>query len=639
MIEGGILTGVESRNFACPENLDLSQAPSPPSRNQQGFDRLDSWKEIAAYLDREVRTVQRWEKTEGLPVRRHQHEKLGSVFAYKADLDRWWQQRQRMLADAEDASGVDQASETANASEPVEAAAQPQSEALPAPAAVHASTSLSDSVLAKYLVRAVLALVGIAAASYVYAHFFPPKRSGSAKLIVRPFRNLSRDPAQDIFCQGLTEAMETQLGQLDPDHLGVIANTTASIVKDEPIDAIRRQLNVDYVLEGSVFRDGNRLRIDAQLIRASDQTHRWDETYNRDANDVVALQNEVAQDVATEIRLTLSAGVQKRFSDNSKVDPDAYDSYLRGLVSWSARTPEGLAKSSDYFEQAIRKSPNFALAYAGLSDSYSILSAVPTAAIPPLQAMPKAKLAAETAIRLDPGSAEAQAALALVRQSYDYDLDGAERAYQRAFAINPSYGTARHWHSVLLMARGRHQEALAEIEKARSLDPLSPVIPASRIQAFYFARQYDRAIEEARKAIEVEPNFLQIHYHLAQSLLQKGLYADAIAELQKMQQNCSGIDFCTMALGHAYAVAGNRGAALKSLADLKSQAGKGKYVPAIYFTAIYAGLGETGKALDWLQKAYDERTEYLIFLNVEPMADPLRSDPRFRDLLRRVGLG
>lgn len=594
-------------------------------------DRLDSWKEIAAYLNREVRTVQRWEKTEDLPVHRHQHEKLGTVFAYRSELDTW--RNQRVL---DGGPGPEQQPFEADDSfESVDVALTPVSipNLVPLESRDTATFKPYRSILGLLLV-----LLGIGGAAYLYRHFLPGRPTGRVKLVVRPFRNLSSDPGQEFFCQGLTEAMETKLGQLDPDHLGVIADTTASIVKNQPIDQIRRQLSVDYVLEGSVFRDGTHVRIDAQLIRVSDQTQRWDDTYNRDTDDILALQNEVAQDVAGQIRLTLSPSVQKELTTNNKVDPDAYDAYLRGLVSWTTRSPDGLAKSRDYFEQAIQKSPNFGLAYAGLSTSYSILSAVPTAAIRPLEAMPKAKEAAETAIRLDPGSAEAQAALALVRQSYDYDLDGAERAYQRAFAINPSYGTARQWHSVLLMARGRHEEALAEIEKARALDPLSPVIPASRIQAFYFARQYDRAIEESRKAIEVEPNFLQTHYHLGQSLLQKGMYTEAIAELQKMREGCGGIDFCTMALGHAYAVAGNRAEAMKSLADLKSRAATGKYVPSIYFTAIYTGLGDTSQAMQWLQKAYDERTEYLIFLNVEPMADPLRSDPKFKDLLRRLGL-
>lgn len=253
--------------------------------------------------------------------------------------------------------------------------------------------------------------------------------------------------------------------------------------------------------------------------------------------------------------------------------------------------------------------------------------------------MPKAGKAAEEAVRLDPLSAEAHAALGLVLQSYDWDFDGAEREYERALSINPSYGSARHWHSLLLAARGRHKDATQEIERARSLDPLSPVIRSTRIQEFYFSRDYDRAIEECRKELEIEPAFPIIHYHLGQSLIQKGELAEGIAQLQNGQALAGGSSpVFVAALGHAYGLAGDRAAALKSLAELTARARKGEYVPAIYFVAVYTGLGDHEQAIHWLEKAYDEKVEYLIFLNVEPMADPLRSDPRFQDLVRRIGL-
>jgi tetratricopeptide (TPR) repeat protein len=395
---------------------------------------------------------------------------------------------------------------------------------------------------------------------------------------------------------------------------------------------------VNYVLEGSVSRSANQVRIDAQLILVSDQTLKRAITFSRDLGDMLSLQNEVAQAIASDIRLTLSPAEKERLGAGGKVAPEAYEAYLQGLVAWNKRTPQGLAKSIEYFNTAIEKSPKYSLAYAGLADAYSILSAVPTAAISPLVAMPKAKKAAEEAIRLDPSSAEAHAALALVRQSYDWDWDGAEQEYQRAFAIHPSYGSARQWHSLLHMARGRHKEALEEIERARTLDPLSPVIPASRIQAFYFSRQYDRAIEECRKTIEVEPDFLIVHYHLGQSLVAKGQISEAIAELKKAEALVGGpTPVITMALGHAYGVSGDRAAALKSLAELNAMGAKG-YVPTLFVSAIYTGLSDRDRALQWLQRATDERTEYLIFLNVERMADPLRIDPRFKDILRGVGL-
>jgi TolB-like protein/tetratricopeptide (TPR) repeat protein len=621
---------------------DTSTSPLVPFPDAPGGVRFDSWKEIAAYLKREVRTVQRWEKTEGLPIRRHQHQKQGSVFAYKSELDAWRTDRQSVI----DAPDPSEASEPLDRAEP--ALVEEDSEAdgqLPVEVAEGSGSSRAappgapkGRIIAAAIVFVALCGVGYFYGGTIYNWLKPhPKLTGKARLVVLPFKNLGNDQSDDVFCRGLTEAMTTQLGRLDPEHLGVMASGTASLVKDQPIAEIRQKLNVDYVLEGSVVRSGNQMRIDAQLIQASDQTHRWAAGYTRDAGDVLALQNEVAQNVAGEIRLTLSPSETARLSGTPNVDPEAYDAYLRGLVYWSQRTPDGAAKSLEYFQQAIRKSPDFALAYAGLADAYSSLSAVPITVIPPLEAMPKAKAAAETAVRLDPESAEAHAALGLVRESY-YDLDAAEREYERALEINPSDGNARHWRSLLLMARGRHSDALDEIDRAGSVDPLSLVIPASRIQAFYFNREYDRAIEESRKTLEVEPNALLVHYNLGQSLLQKGQTQDAMAEFQVMRKISGDSPFCWMALGHAYAMAGNRYAAMKALASLQSTASSGHYVPAVYSAGIYAGLGDRDQTMKWLEKAYQEQTDYLINLKVDPMADPLRSDPRFKDLLRRIGL-
>ena len=618
---------------------DTSTSPPLPSPDTSGGVRFDSWKEIAAYLKREVRTVQRWEKTEGLPIRRHQHQKQGSVFAYKSELDAWRAERQSVV-DAPDPSEAPDRAEPALVEEDSKTDGRLESEVAEGNGGSPEVPPEAGRgrIVAAAIVFVVLCGVGYFFGGTIYNWLKPHgKLTGKARLVVLPFKNLGSDQSDDVFCRGLTEAMTTQLGRLDPEHLGVMASGTASLMKDQSIAEIRQKLKVDYVLEGSVVRSGNQMRIDAQLIQASDQTHRWAAGYTRDAGDVLALQNEVAQNVAGEIRLTLSPSETARLSGTPKVDPEAYDAYLRGLVYWSQRTPDGAAKSLEYFQQAIRKSPDFALAYAGLADAYSSLSAVPITVIPPLEAMPKAKAAAETAVRLDPESAEAHAALGLVRESY-YDLDAAEREYERALEINPSDGNARHWRSLLLMARGRHKDALDEIDLAGSVDPLSLVIPASRIQAFYFDREYDRAIEESRKTLEVEPNALLVHYNLGQSLLQKEKTQEAIAEFQAMQRISGDSPFCWMALGHAYAMAGNRDAAMKALASLQSTASSGHYVPAVYSAGIYAGLGDRDQTMKWLDKAYQEQTDYLINLKVDPMADPLRSDPRFKDLLRRIGL-
>jgi TolB-like protein/tetratricopeptide (TPR) repeat protein len=600
----------------------------PDSSGPATGDRLDSWKEIAAYLKREVRTAQRWEKSEGLPVRRHQHDKLSSVFAYKSELDTWWHDRQPVLQDE-----VEPAEEV-----PVARTPEPDVQ-LPAPASPETIRVEPPSGRLKLAGAAIGALVLLSLAAYLAPRFLPNKspRAAKTRLVVLPFRNLSGDASQGVFCEGLTDAMTTQLGRLDPEHLGVISPLTAALIKDQPLDRIARELNVNYLLEGSVLRSGNHVRVDAQLIQASDQTHRWADTYNRETGDMLSVQNEVARVIADEIRLTLSPAEQARLSGSAKIDPQAYEAFLQGLVSWNKRTPQGIASSIGYYQQAIQKDPRFALAYAGLANSYSISSALPTAALAPREAMPKAKQAAEEAIRLDPASAEAHSALALVRQSYDWDWEGAEEEYQRALSINPSDGSARHWHSLLLVARGRQKEALEEIERARTLDPLSPVIPSTRVMALYFAREYDRVVEEAERALQVEPGSALIRYNYAQALVQKGRYADAITQLETAQRLSGGGAFYAMALGHAYAASGDRASALKYLSELKELARHGR-APAAYFAAVYAGLQDRDEAMRWLEKAYEERTDYLMYLNVEPMADPLRSDPRFQQLLHRIGL-
>lgn len=608
--------------------------PGTPSAGLGGADRLDSWKEIAAFLKREVRTAQRWEKSEGLPVHRHQHDKLSSVFAYRSELEAWWKERQQVLErevePAEEAAhpAVPQA-EHVSVAEP-EVDAPNEISRLPVP-------GRSRRIAVTFFVVSALAIVLAVGYRWQMSRAFKVPADAKIRLVVLPFRNLSGDPAQEVFCEGLTETMTTQLGRLDPDHLGVIASTTASLVKNKPVSQIGRELSVNYVLEGSVLRSGNQVRVEAQLIQVSDETHRWADTYNREAGDMFSVQNDVAHSVAAEIRLTLTPSERARLTTGVRVAPEAYDAYLQGLVSWNKRTPEGMLKSIGFFQQAIQKDPGFALAHAGLANGYSILSALPTAAMAPREAMPMAKQAAERAIQLDPSSAEAHAALALVHQSYDWDWVGAEEEYQRALSINPSYGTARHWHSLLLIARGRQKQALEEIELARTIDPLSPVIPSTRVMALYFSREYDRVIEEAEKALQADPDAQLIRYNYAQALVQKGRYPDAIAQFKTAQRASGGAALYVMALGHAYARSGDRAAAQAALAELSGMVKQGR-APTAYLAAVYSGLQDRDNAMLWLEKAYEERTDYLMYLNVEPMADPLRSDPRFQKLIARIGL-
>jgi TolB-like protein/Tfp pilus assembly protein PilF len=600
----------------------------PPERPAE--ERLDSWKEIAAYLGREVRTVQRWEKTEGLPVHRLQHDKLGSLYAFRSELDAWRKEREPALKQE---------------AEEVEAKEKTAAEKVPDPPIADTPPVLSRSIPKS--ISLPLTIAFSVALILVVAYFLrPPKKEnpqGKIKLVVLPFRNMSNDPAQDFFSEGLTEEMITQLGRLNPGRLGVIASTTAQQYKNtsKSADEIGSELDVSFVLEGSVRRGtGNEVAISAQLIRVSDQTHVWAQTYVRNVSDIIALQNDVSHAIAQQIQVALTPEQETLLGHAPTVVPDAYESYLRGISYSNKRTPEALQKSAEYFGKAIQKNPQYALAYAGLAESYALLGSVPNDTLPPQQAMKEAKAAAAKALQIDDSLAEGHAVLGLILQSYDWDWPGAEREYKRALEINPACAPARHWYSLLLKALGRNDEALKQIKSAEELDPLSPVIHSALAQMYYFHRQYDQAIDECTHALstlEADPNFVLLHYHLGRAYGEKGMYPQAISELEKARSLSGNHPAMLMGLGNMYGAAGRRAEAMQILQQFEGMA-KTRYVPAVYFAGVYTGLGEKDKAFQWLHTAYQQRTDYLIYLNVEPMADPLRSDPRFKDLLRRIGL-
>jgi TolB-like protein/Flp pilus assembly protein TadD len=545
-------------------------------------DRLDSWKEIAVFLNRGVRTVQRWEATEGLPVRRHQHRKLGSVFALKSEVSAWWKSR---------SADLDQDGPTPRAT----AAAQ------------------------------------------------PPARK--TRLLVLPFENLSADPAQDYLADGFTEEMITQLARLRPEQLAVIARATAMHYKGtrKRPDRIAHELKVDYLLEGSIRREGTGVRVTAQLIQASDQTHRWAQTYDRDLSNALALQSEVAGAIANEIHLALTPQTQAQLSVRGALDPAAYDDYLRGRYHISRPHPEAIAQSVTWFQRAIEKAPGYPLAYASLSHALALLAMVPFDVLPPHQAMPKAQAAATKALELDPSLPEAHAALAVVRHHYDWDWKGAEQEYQKALELNPDYPGARLRYAWLLLSLSRREEALAEIQRAqqtaRETDPhLLVVIRATRAAAFYFAREYDHCIRECQEAMELDSTYLLLHYLLALAHARKGALAKAGAILKKIGENFDKIPLTVMGAGLVHAVAGRKPQARAVLKRLRAQATQ-RYIPATYIGILHAGLGDKEAAFEWLEKACEERADGLTLLSVEPMVDALRPDPRFQSLIRRIGLG
>jgi TolB-like protein/Tfp pilus assembly protein PilF len=457
-------------------------------------------------------------------------------------------------------------------------------------------------------------------------------------LAVLPLDNLSHDPEQDYFADGMTEELITDLAKISA--LRVISRTSVMRYRrtEKPLSQIAQELNVDGVVEGSVQRSGNRVRITAQLIQAATDKHLWAESYERDLRDVLSLQDEVARAIASEIKVKLTPQEQTRLASARPVNPEAHGLYLKGRYYWNKRTPETLKKSLEYFQQAIEKDPGYAPAYAGLADSYDMLGAGSYRVLPPKEAYPKAEAAAMKALELDSTLAEAHTSLGWSKWVFDWDWQGAEREYKQAIELNPNYANAHHWYAGYLLDMGRYTEAIGEDRKAESLDPLSLIISADLgDEALGPAGLYDQEMEQCRKTLEMDPNFAQAHMCLADSYVRKGMHKEAIAEFEKAIELSAGSLVYVSALGSTYARAGRRDDAIKILNELKARSKQG-FVAPDNFASIYAGLGDKDQAFAWLEKAYEERTDAIIGVSAEPWFDPLRSDPRFQELLRRVGL-
>jgi len=460
----------------------------------------------------------------------------------------------------------------------------------------------------------------------------PPKIESMAVL---PLENLSRDPEQEYFADGMTEELTTDLGQIEA--LRVISRTSVMRFKGvRPaggLPEIARQLKVDAVVEGSVLRSGDRVRITTQLIDARTDRHLWAHSYERDMRDVLELQSEVAQAIANEIKIKVTPQEQVRLARARPVSPEAHEAYLKGRYYWNLRTQEGLKKGIEYFQQAIEKDPGCALAYVGLADSYLNLIGWDLAA--PREAYPRAKAAALKALQVDETLAEAHVPLGAAGFAYDWDWAGAEKELRRAIELNPSYATAHNFYAQCLMFMGRHNEALAEIKRAQDLDPVSPIHNTVRGMVFFFARRYDEAIAECQRALELNAGFYPAHLFLAEAYEQERLHDKAISEYRKAIALQEGSTRAAAGLARGYVAAGRRTEALKIISDLR-QLSKQRYVSAYGITQTYIALGDFDHAWAWLEKAFEERSFQLIWLKVDPTIDPLRSDPRFQDLLRRV---
>ena len=466
----------------------------------------------------------------------------------------------------------------------------------------------------------------------------PPNSSAFApvqSIAVLPFVNEGGNADIEYLSDGITESLISSLSQLP--KLSVKARSSVFRYKGKEVEPqiVGAELSVQAVLNGRVAQRGEQLILNIELADTKTGNVLWTEQYNRKTTDLIALQSEIARDVSQKLRLRLSGAEEQRVAKSYTQNTEAYQLYLKGRFYWNKRTGEGLKKSVEYFNQAIEQDPNYALAFAGLAESYVIFSGY--AVSPPQDAYPKAKAAAKKALEIDETLAEAHAALGLELLAYEWNAAESSREFQRAIELNPNYATARHWYgNQNLLYTGRFEEAIAEMKRAQELDPLSLVINTDLGDTYFYARQYDKAIEQLRKTIEMDQSFYYAHYELGMAYEMKGAYAEAIGQYQKARE-LNNDPRVTALLGHALAMSGRRDEALKTLDELKETA-KQHYVPAYNFAILYAGLKDRDRAFEWLEKSYRDRSSRMAILQVDPFLDNLRSDARLTDLIGRVGL-
>ena len=629
-------------------------ARSGPKGSTLPDKKLDSWGEIASYLGREVRTVQRWETTEGLPVHRHEHKKKSTVYAYAGELDAWIKNRQpKDDPEADDAFA--RAQELSGTDSPVEIVNPPVAPPAPGPAP---NPDEPDPPVGKRVVAAIFALGILSALSLGVYRWLRPVETAQEKVLlaVLPFTYVSGDSKPDYITFGLAEDTRTKIGQLDPSHLGVIAATSSRIVAGQPIPEIGRILNVKYVLEGSVQRAGDQVRINVQLIQVSDQSHLWADSFTRELSDVLKVESDVSAAIARQILATLPLPPKPSPAVASSTvhaaTPEVAKSrhaYRQGEFAFGNRYD--LRGSIAYFEDAIHDDPSYAEAYAGLAAATAILGQVPNDGMPPGEAKPKARDAAQKALQLNPRLAEAHAVLGNVAMSYEWDLASAEKELRRAIELNPNDPTPHEWYCHLLIVEGHNSDALVEAHHALDLDPVNPLFHDVLAETYYFGRSYDAAIEEAQQVVKLHPGDLSAQFWLGSAYAQKKMYPQAVETFQRARQLSADAPVMLMAYGYAQALAGNADEAhstlkkLEHLREIRSlptpSIGAGPtnlpFIPSLYLAAIHVGLGETDDAFRDLDLAYRERVDRLVYLNVDPMADPLRSDPRFAQLMAKVG--
>jgi TolB-like protein/DNA-binding winged helix-turn-helix (wHTH) protein/Tfp pilus assembly protein PilF len=456
-------------------------------------------------------------------------------------------------------------------------------------------------------------------------------------LAVLPLENLSGDPAQDYFADGMTDAVITVLAKIGA--LRVVSRTSVMRYKrtQKSVPEIAKELHVDALVEGSIEHRGNRVRISAQLIRAATDRHIWAESYDREASDVLRVQEEIARSIAREIQVKLTPQEQALLTKGRPVDPQAYELYLKGRYFWTKSTKESIATAIGLFQEAIARDPTYASPYSGLADCYTVLGvSFGVASLSPTQAVSQGRAAAEKAIQLDETMAEGHNSLANTKFLFDWDWVGSEAEFKRALELNPGYADAHHWYAHLLAAEGRLDLALAESKRALDLDQLSRVTNLHLGWQYIYSRQYDQAIEQLRKTLELDPGYGYAYWYMARAYEQQGKYSEALQAMRKAEDLLKGNTAVAADIGHLSAVSGDRATALKVLKQLGSVP-KGPYVSPMEIALIYVALDRKTEAFQWFEKAYAERSDLLIYANVDPRLDSMRSDPRFQNLLRRIG--
>lgn len=483
----------------------------------------------------------------------------------------------------------------------------------------------------------VLGLVGIVSFLWSWMKAKPAVVSASNRSIaILPFRPLAAGPQDEYLGLGMADALITRLGSVHRIVIRPVSAVRKYADVDDPL-AAGRQLAVDSVLEGSIQRSGNRTRVTVRLLRVSDGELLWGSEFDENITDMFAVEDSISQKVASALMPNLSGDEQRRLSRPFTASSDAYQLYMRGRFFWNKRTADGARRSLEYFQQAIQADPNYALAYAGLADSYTLAGSYGYSILPPKEAMPKAEEAAQKALVLDDTLAEAHTSLAYLKFTYDWDWNAAEQEFERAIALNPGYDNAHHWYSHLLMARGRQDESMAEARRALELSPSDTVMNEHLGWTYLMMRDYDNAIKSCRKALDMDPNFLLAHRVLGLAYLYKGQHGDAIAEFQSGVQLSHDDPVAEAYLARAYATWGQKDKAV-AIVNRQQQLAAQRYIPPVEIAAVYGSLGDSDHAFQWLNRAVEDRASGLVYLKVDRAYDSLRGDPRFAQLLQQTHL-